>query len=137
MNKNDHLQDLNRYKELLEAELKELEQSLSQIAFRDDQNPNDWVPKREDMNINEAESLEVAEEIEAFEENSATVKELETRYNDIKAALERIKNDTFGIDEISGEPISKERLAVNPAARTSVENAPQVEQEATPENNVD
>ncbi len=39
---------------------------------------------------------------------------------EIDAALHRIDLGTYGIDEVTGEPIDPERLEVIPAARTNV-----------------
>jgi RNA polymerase-binding transcription factor DksA len=132
--------DTNKYQQQLEKERDRLIAELEKIAFRDDENPNDWVPRREDQNIsdNEAvENFELAEEIEEYEKNTATVKELEGRLNEVKAALKRISDGKFGIDEVSGEPISPERLEANPAARSSVANAPQLERKPKTENEID
>ena len=59
-----------------------------------------------------------ADSISEYEENTALVKELETQLKDINEALVKIKSGKYGICEISGEPIEKERLEANPAART-------------------
>lgn len=132
--------DFSKYEELLNIERDRLLSELEKLAFRDDENPNDWVPRRPNQNISDGEAveeLELAEEIEKFENNTATVKELEARLNEVLAALDRIKDGTYGIDEISGEKIAANRLEANPAARSSVENAPHLEQEALTENELD
>lgn len=133
-------QMIEKYQALLLQEQAELIASLEKIAFRDDENPSDWVPKREDLNISDGESVEnfeLAEEIEHYENNTATVKELENRLNDVKDALIKIDNGTYGIDEISGEALPPERLDANPAARSSVKNAPQIEQQPSTANEID
>jgi DnaK suppressor protein len=40
--------------------------------------------------------------------------------NEVDAALERVDDGTYGIDEETGAPITPDRLAVLPAARTNV-----------------
>lgn len=128
------------YKQKLETERDQLIADLEKIAFRDDENPDDWVPKRSDQNISDGEAVEnfeLAQEIEEYENDTATVKELEGRLNEVLAALERIEHGTFGIDQVSGEPLSANRLEANPAARTSVENAPHLETEAKTQNEID
>lgn len=132
--------DVEAFRNTLETERDSLIAQLEKVAFRDDENPNDWVPRRQSQNISDGEaveSFELAEEIEEFENNTATVKELESRLNEVLAALDRIEAGTYGIDEVSGEPLAPERLAANPAARTSVANAPQLEQEPKTQNEVD
>jgi RNA polymerase-binding transcription factor DksA len=40
---------------------------------------------------------------------------------EIQAALRRIDEGTYGIDEVTGEPIPPERLEAVPTARTNVD----------------
>ena len=49
--------------------------------------------------------------------------ELETEAGELRAALERIDNGTYGIDEVTGEPIAPERLEAFPAARTNADTS--------------
>ena len=46
---------------------------------------------------------------------------------EIEAAIQRIKNGTYGVCELTGKPISKERLLAVPFARFSVESQTEVE----------
>ncbi len=46
--------------------------------------------------------------------------DLEAEFRELEDALGRIDAGTYGIDEISGEPIDPERLEAVPAARTNV-----------------
>ena len=46
---------------------------------------------------------------------------------EIEAAIQRIKNGTYGVCELTGKPISKERLTAVPFARFSVESQAEVE----------
>ena len=39
---------------------------------------------------------------------------------EIEAALQRLDDGTFGVDEVTGEPIDPERLEALPTARTNV-----------------
>ncbi|MFW6217761.1 MAG: TraR/DksA family transcriptional regulator, partial [Verrucomicrobiota bacterium] len=47
--------------------------------------------------------------------------------HEIEEAIQRIKNGTYGVCEVTGEPISKERLAAVPFARFSVEGQAEYE----------
>lgn len=47
--------------------------------------------------------------------------------NEIEAAIKRLHNGTYGICELTGKPISKERLLAVPFARYSVESQAEVE----------
>jgi RNA polymerase-binding transcription factor DksA len=50
---------------------------------------------------------------------------LEAELAEIEAAIERIDQGTYGIDELTGEPIDPERLEVVPEARTNVSSVPE------------
>ena len=118
--------DTKIYKKKLEAELKLLESEMSKIARRNPSNPNDWEPIEVKMDSDdfqeEADPTDVADNVENFEENRAVLMRLEPKYNDVKDALEKIKNGTYGICEIGGEDdeIPEERLMANPAAKNCI-----------------
>jgi RNA polymerase-binding transcription factor DksA len=57
------------------------------------------------------------------EKDMAILEQLELDLAEIEAALQRIEDGTYGIDEVSGEPIDPERLDAIPTARTNVQNA--------------
>ena len=109
------------FKQKLEKELGVVGEELSNIATK---NPNvnngttDWEAKSTDGSVDTADDTELGDKIEEFEENTAVTKDLEIRYNDIKAALAHIEAGTYGICEVCGEKIEEDRLEANPAART-------------------
>jgi RNA polymerase-binding transcription factor DksA len=106
------------FKEKLKAELKIVETELESVGRKNPSNPLDWEAKEGDIDVDVAEEAEIAEGIEQYENNSAILKQLETRYNEVKDALAKIDLGTYGICEISGLPIEEDRLEANPAART-------------------
>src|SRR5262245_34164022 len=57
------------------------------------------------------------------EKDMAILEQLELDLAEIEAALQRIEDGTYGIDEETGEPINPERLDAVPTARTNVRNA--------------
>jgi RNA polymerase-binding transcription factor DksA len=57
------------------------------------------------------------------EKDMAILEQLELDLAEIEAALQRIEDGTYGIDEVTGEPIDPERLDAMPTARTNVRNA--------------
>ena len=120
--------EIDKFKKLLELELSELEESLSKIGRRNPKNPNDWEAIPEKWDTTGADSNESSDRIEEFEENSAKLKQLEIRYNNVKKALGKIENGTYGKDEIDGSDIPLERLEANPSARTKIENSHLVEE---------
>lgn len=105
-------------KERLGEEKKVLEEELEKIGRRNPANPEDWeaeAPEAEDV---EADSNEAADRIEEYEERTGVLKELETRYNNVQLALEKINKGAYGLCEVDNSPIEEERLLANPAART-------------------
>jgi RNA polymerase-binding transcription factor DksA len=71
----------------------------------------------------EADPADAADNIEELVVNVPLVAELEKRHKDIGDALEKMDKGTYGICEVSGEPIPFKRLEADPAARTLVEYA--------------
>jgi RNA polymerase-binding transcription factor DksA len=115
--------DLQHFKTKLEEEQKKLEQELKTVGRVNPSNPEDWEPTPEKMNVMRADKNEVADTMEEYEENTAILRELEIRLGHIKNALKKIESGTYGICEVGGEVISKERLEVNPSATTCVAHA--------------
>lgn len=114
--------DINHLKGKLEAELAQVEQELSHFGRRNPDNQEDWEGKPADFDTDTADESEAADKIEEYEENTAVVKELEIRYNDIKAALDKIEAQEYGMCEVCGAPIEADRLEANQAARTCKEH---------------
>jgi RNA polymerase-binding transcription factor DksA len=56
------------------------------------------------------------------EKDLSILEQLESELAELQAALDRIDNGTYGIDEVTGEPIDPERLEALPAARTNVDH---------------
>ncbi|MDD4803743.1 MAG: TraR/DksA C4-type zinc finger protein [Candidatus Pacebacteria bacterium] len=115
--------DTKKYKEKLEKELSLVESEMKEIARKNPSNPKDWEAVETDMDSAGADANEVADEMESFEENQGIVRELEPQYNDIKIALKKIEDGTYGICEVGGEEIPEDRLDANPSARTCIEHA--------------
>ncbi len=55
------------------------------------------------------------------EKDLSILDSLESELSELEAALQRIDDGTYGIDEITGEPIAPERLEAFPTARTNVD----------------
>lgn len=110
--------DTDKYKTRLEEELKLLETELATVAKINPDNKADWEPKETDMNVSTADANELADKREQYKENDAILYDLEIRYNNVKLALKKIEEGTYGICEIGGEEIEEDRLDANPAART-------------------
>src|SRR4051794_25179926 len=57
------------------------------------------------------------------EKDLSILERLEDELAEIEAALQRIDNGTYGVDEVTGKPINPERLDAIPTARTNVDDA--------------
>ena len=111
--------DTAHFKNRLQEELALLEKDLESAGRRNPDNKNDWEGKPADYDIPPGDDpVDQADSIEEFENNTALVKQLEIRYNEIKDALSRIEEGTYGTCRVSGEPIEEARLEANPAAST-------------------
>jgi RNA polymerase-binding transcription factor DksA len=113
--------DLATMKARLEEEKAKLEGELKNHGH---QSPftGDWQGGS-DMAVDEADESEVADKVEDTANNVALVEVLEARYKDVVHALEKFDKGTYGICEETGNQISAERLAANPAARTGSAHA--------------
>lgn len=110
--------DQNLFKRKLEDELALVAIELKEIGRKNPDNKLDWEAKPGDMEVDNADYSEVADRIEEYEGNTAVLKELETRYNDIKSALSKIENGEYGYCEVCSAPIEEDRLLANSAAKT-------------------
>jgi RNA polymerase-binding transcription factor DksA len=109
--------ELKKFKDLLLAEQAKLESELSTVGRKNPENPDDWEAKPS-YTEDSADLNDFSDSIENFETNTAILKQLETQLIDVKDALTKIENGTYGFCEVSGEEIEAERLEANPAART-------------------
>jgi len=109
--------DTEIFKSKLEGEKTSLEEQLGTIGRPSSQNPGEWEAIQNDTE-QEADPNDQAAELDQYQENRAVISVLNERYKEVLAALERIATDTYGICEISGEPIEEERLEADPTART-------------------
>jgi RNA polymerase-binding transcription factor DksA len=108
----------HHFKEKLEGEKKGLEEELGSIAiFNTETNMWEATPDKEMMG--EIDDNDAADRFEDFEERSAMTTTLQTRLSDVNRALAKIENNTYGMCEVSNDPIEEDRLEANPAARTN------------------
>ncbi len=110
--------DYKHFKEKLEAEKIILEKELTEVGVKNPDNPSDWEAVASEGARVHADDNLAADEIEEYDAHLAIVKTLETRYRDIKNALEKIWNKTYGTCQVCGEEIEQERLEANPSANT-------------------
>lgn len=105
------------FHDLLETEKGTLEAELSTVGRQNPSNPADWeaVPSETGQ---EADPNDQASVIDSYGENNAILTDLEIRFNEVKAALARIEDGTYGICIVGGEAIEEDRLNADPAAKT-------------------
>lgn len=106
------------HQRLLETEAAKLREALSQLGVQNPEVKSDWVERADDLDVVSSDPNDVADRTEEYSERRATLATLEGRYNDVKRALRKIDDGTYGVCEVSGEPIEPDRLEANPAART-------------------
>lgn len=112
----------DKFKTKLESELAEVEAELRSVGHVNPKNPADWEAQPDKMDVLTADQNEVADSIESYEENTAILKQLEIRLNEIKAALGRISDGSFGSCSVCGKAIDEKRLEANPAASTCTQH---------------
>lgn len=117
--------DTNKYKKIIEEELKKVEGELSTVAQKNPGVKNDWQAVAPEMDVadDESDPNDNADKIEEFETNSAITKQLEIRYNELKDALKRISDGTYGKCGVCNEEIPEARLQANPAATTCIKHS--------------
>jgi RNA polymerase-binding transcription factor DksA len=110
--------DIQHFREKLEKEKKLLESELATVGHKNPDNPAGWEATSDGLQIDTADENEVADKMEELEDNENILNQLEKQLLDVNAALDRIEKGTYGICEISGEPIEKARLEASPSAKT-------------------
>lgn len=108
---------LLKERELLQSELKTVG-----VGNTHPNSANGWDATSGGMEVDTADENEVADKMEELEENELILGQLEKQFVEVNAALERIEKGTYGICEISGEQIEKERLEASPSARTCMKH---------------
>lgn len=112
--------DTTQYKKRLEDELALVEKELGTVGRRNAANPGDWEARPEAMDVIPSDQNELADAMESLDENAGILGALEVRYGNVKRALDKIEKGTYGICEVCGKEIEKDRLDANPAARTCI-----------------
>jgi RNA polymerase-binding transcription factor DksA len=112
--------DFTNLKIKLEEQLNTIVTELETIGIYNEAN-DDWEPVPDsEESAADADENENADYNEDFEERTATLETLEREYKDIKRALAKMATGTYGICEISGQPIEMKRLEARPDARTCI-----------------
>lgn len=107
------ISELQIYKDQLLALESSLVQKLNRHAEADK------LTNPDDVNDSQAIDTDIREEIEHMEVE-AEMKELKKRLDDVRIALKKIENGTYGLSEKTGKPIDLQRLQMYPDARINV-----------------
>jgi len=107
--------DIQRHKNILEAELKRLEAEILGVAEKE--SDLTWEAKQTEDGI-ATEREDVAESMENYESNFSITSTLEKEIVDIKNALDKIDANTYGLCEVCQGEIEEDRLNAKPEART-------------------
>lgn len=117
--------EIENFKKKLTAEKTSLEQQLAGIGTKDSQSAGGWDATPGNIEVDAADENELADKLEELEENTGVVSQLEVQLGEVKAALERIEAGKYGLCEVCGQEIEKERLEANPSARVSIKHGHQ------------
>ena len=120
---------IEEFKKVLTQEKKRLERELESFATKDPRMRDNWnatFPAGAPLpaSMSHSSQDEQADLREEFETELAQEQSLELRLREVKRALDRIAEGTFGICRGCGKPISDERLRANPAAEYDMEHQP-------------
>jgi RNA polymerase-binding transcription factor DksA len=107
---------VSHFKQKLQDELVRVEAELRSLGWKNE--AGEWDATGGDIDTSATESDELGDRQEAYQENRAEIDEIQIHWKNIKRALEKIEEGTYGVCEISGEEIEEDRLEVNPSART-------------------
>lgn len=107
-----------KMKTILEEEQQKLQTELEKFAKKNPRDDDDWDAN--DVNYGDEEDDQV-HEMEEYTVNKTLEITLEKKLRDVKAALGRMENNTYGICKYTGKPISEKRLMARPTSSSSVE----------------
>ena len=120
---------LDQFKTLLEKEVERLTRELAIFATSDPSMRDDWdtsFPRGAPLagaasHSSQEEQADIREE---YETELAQEQTLEVRLREVKRALIRIADGTFGLCRECTKTIPEERLHANPAAEYDIEHQP-------------
>ena len=104
----------------LESEQARVERLIGEFKGELGTSENDDISELADYDQHPADT---ASETFEREKDLSILEQLERELAELQAALARVDDGTYGIDEVTGEPIDPARLEALPTARTNVEEA--------------
>lgn len=112
--------DLEYFKAKLLAEKSQLEEELSEVAYKDPSLAQGWEATSGGMVVDSADDNEVADKFEEMEGNKDVTDKLAVQLEMVNSALENIDSNTYGICRTCNKPIERGRLEANPSAKGCV-----------------
>ena len=107
-------------RERLEAEQTRVEGLIEGLKSEFGTSENDDISELADYDQHPADT---ATETFEREKDLSILEQLENELAELQAALERVDAGTYGIDEVTGQPIDPARLDAFPTARTNIDGA--------------
>jgi DnaK suppressor protein len=110
--------DPDEARALIQAERERLQRLVADEREQVDLDVESFDPELADVDQHATD--QASEHIEQ-QTDQAVLEQFEDQLAELDAALARVEAGTYGIDEVTGEPIDPERLRAVPAARTNVD----------------
>ncbi len=108
--------DTNNIKARLEQEEATLELELTDIGHIHNAASGNWDGTAGNLEAGTEDQNIYADKVEEELTNESVVNELELRLKNVKRALEKIKEGSYGTCDKCGEEIDADRIEANPAA---------------------
>ena len=109
--------DPDEARERLQAEQQRVEGLIGEFRSEFGTSENDDISELSDYDQHPADT---ASETFEREKDLSILEQLEAELEELQAALARVDDGTYGVDEVTGEPIDPERLEALPTARTNI-----------------
>lgn len=109
---------IQEMEEKLMNEKRRLEKELTEFAKQNPKNAEDYDAAFPNMGDKEDEN---AEEVDTFSTNLTLERTLESSLRDVEKALDRIKNNAYGICKYCSKEIGEKRLRARPSSSSCVE----------------
>lgn len=114
---------MEKLKKLLEKQRADIEKQLKSFAIKDIKLKGDYDTQFPDLGANQS-SDESAQEVSLYESRLPVEFTLESKLQEIEAALDKIEKGKYGICEKCGKPIDLKRLEAKPEAKYCIKCEP-------------
>jgi RNA polymerase-binding transcription factor DksA len=110
--------DESAARQQLDAERQKLQGLVSEL--RSETRPEETVEGGE-LGSYDQHASDSGSETNEEKKDLSILESLETELAEVEAALRRLDEGTYGVDEVTGDPIDPARLEARPQARTNVD----------------